>query len=119
MPWTSILSKSILDNFSDVSAEKNIYFQNNNSSFEEQMMLADFESYMTDDIFCKVDRASMYYSLETRAPYLNTDLIEFMEVNTNLSCFFEAANTRQLFLVEPFLNLMDNLFSSSVLVFNH
>lgn len=70
--------KEILDGFLDVTAEKKFYFQNNNSSFEEQMMLADFENYMTDDIFCKVDRASMFYSLETRAPYLNTDLIEFM-----------------------------------------
>ena len=37
-----------------------------------------YYNYMTDDIFCKVDRASMFYSLETRAPYLNTNLIEFM-----------------------------------------
>lgn len=53
---------------------KDIY--NYNINFEEKMMLSDFYTYLPDDILCKVDRATMYNSLESRAPFLNKDLIE-------------------------------------------
>jgi asparagine synthase (glutamine-hydrolysing) len=38
----------------------------------------DFRSYMVDDILVKVDRASMLASLETRAPFLDAPVIEFV-----------------------------------------
>jgi len=40
-----------------------------------RMMLQDMRSYMPDDILCKVDRAAMGVSLETRTPFLNPDVI--------------------------------------------
>ena len=53
-------------------------YADNNLSFEEWMMSIDFNTYLTDDILCKVDRSSMFYSLEARSPFLNKQLIEYM-----------------------------------------
>lgn len=98
---------SRLDKFIELflsSDENELYFNllNNNSSYKKildlpnvkmiknkdydlkfdwssEYMKRDLDNYLNNDILVKLDRSSMYYSLEARAPYLDQDLVNFSE----------------------------------------
>jgi asparagine synthase (glutamine-hydrolysing) len=77
--YNNELRKKLLNEssiFSDYS--KSIKYQfKNNWDYIQNSCLVDFSNYLPNNILTKIDRASMQSSLETRAPFLDKDIIEF------------------------------------------
>ena len=66
------------------------------------MMYADLQTYLPDDILTKVDRTSMFNSLEVRAPLLDYRLVEFV---TSLPLSLKIRNKNQKYF---FKNMLKN-----------
>lgn len=64
------------------------------------MMFTDLRYYLPDDILVKVDRASMYYSLEMRAPFLDPEIISFA---ASLPTTMKVRNGKQKWLCRKLL----------------
>lgn len=65
-----------LDQDTNFSFLEKINFSENKSDLKN-FQNYDIDYYLSDDIFVKVDRASMYNSIESRAPFVDKRVIEF------------------------------------------
>jgi asparagine synthase (glutamine-hydrolysing) len=70
--------KIVLESDESYSYLNNFVKLNNNFSYQENLMIFDSLSYLTDDILVKVDRAAMANSLETRVPFLDHEFFELV-----------------------------------------
>ena len=70
------------------------------SEFAARLMAVDTLSYLPDDLLVKVDRASMGVSLETRAPFLDHHVMEFV---WRLPLSFRIRNARSKWILRQVL----------------
>jgi len=65
-----------------------------------ELMLTDYKTYLPDDVLCKLDRASMSTSLETRIPFLDHELVDFV---TRLPMHMKFRNGKGKWLLRQIL----------------
>jgi asparagine synthase (glutamine-hydrolysing) len=76
-----------------------VYLNRTLTAVEEQALF-DLQYYLKDDLLVKVDRASMHYSLETRVPLLDHNIVEFA---LNLSPELKIRNGESKYLLKQVL----------------
>jgi asparagine synthase (glutamine-hydrolysing) len=54
-------------------------YNKNDFGVLEKMLYTDMNSYLPEDIFTKVDRATMAHSLESRAPLLDMEIVDYVQ----------------------------------------
>ncbi|MEY3415966.1 MAG: hypothetical protein RL711_193 [Bacteroidota bacterium] len=75
----------------------------------ENQSFWDIEHYLKDDLLVKVDRASMQYSLETRVPLLDMDLIHF-SLNLNPTLKIKQGTSKYLLKEVLYQHVPKSLF---------
>jgi asparagine synthase (glutamine-hydrolysing) len=67
-----------LDDRDAAASMTNCYRQARGLPPVDQIMYANFKTYLPDDLAVKMDRMSMAHSLETRSPFLDTAVVEYL-----------------------------------------
>ncbi len=101
------LPKLLSRNYFEENSIQFLYDKLNQSKYNDiigKVLNLDFETILEGDMLAKMDRASMYASLETRAPFLNRDIIEF--ANNLPSKFKILKNNKKLILKNAFSKLL-------------
>ncbi|MGL5023152.1 MAG: asparagine synthase (glutamine-hydrolyzing) [Cetobacterium sp.] len=94
--------ESLIKNLKNKKRENN-YFKLNEltDQTQEKGMLRDLITYLPDDVLTKVDRASMTFSLESRAPYV--DDYKFVELSFNIPHFLKYKNGEKKYILKEVL----------------
>mgnify|MGYP001448362537 CR=1 FL=1 len=84
----------------------NLEFPNTLMKNTDKLMFLDSQTYLPDDILCKVDRASMYNSLEVRCPFLDYEIIN---ISQKIPTKMKIRNSRgKIILKEILKNYLPN-----------
>lgn len=76
--------------------------ESNSKDLVTKMQLLDFETYLKDDLLVKVDRASMYNSVEVRVPFLDSEVIENAFATTSHVSLFNTKKVLRSLLRDKF-----------------
>jgi asparagine synthase (glutamine-hydrolysing) len=86
--------------YRDIILKENFNNLNRVLTAAEEQALFDLNYYLKDDLLVKVDRATMFYSLETRVPFLDYRIVEFA---LNLSPDLKIKNGVSKYLLKEVL----------------
>lgn len=98
------------DELSILLTKKNVFYItqfDNVFNYDEKLddlskfMAIDFQTYMTDDVLTKVDRASMSASLESREPFLDHHVVEW---STRLPTHFKYKNGIKKYILKEIVH---------------
>lgn len=99
--WKDDILINKQNTFEDIIINKDLDLWDIGKTNEEKMMLLDTINYLNDDILTKVDRATMFHSIEARAPFLNLDLVKFAY---SLPNEYKIQNNQGKIILREYLN---------------
>ena len=62
----------------DLSSEENLLFLDKNIDSYKSILITEYKFFLSDMMLFKVDRTSMYHSVEVRSPFLDHELLEYI-----------------------------------------